>query len=46
MAVILFCATAKVFVASLLELRGGFGADGLTSQIDEVENTFRFAGLG
>ena len=43
---ILSCAAAKAFAASLLELRGGFGADGLTPLTHEVENTFRFAGLG
>ena len=30
---------------AVLELRGGFGADGLTPLTHEVENTFRFAGL-
>ena len=37
---------SEAFAVSLLELRGGFGADGLTPLTHEVENTFRFAGLG
>ena len=44
---ILSCAAAKAFAAPLLELRGRFGADGLTSQTHRVvENTFCFVGLG
>ena len=43
---ILSCSAAKAFAASLLELRGGSGADGDTPPSREVEFTFRYTGLG
>ena len=43
---ILSCSAAKAFAASLLELRGGSGADGDTPPSHEVESTFRYAGFG
>ena len=42
---LLSCAAAKAFAASLLELRGGQGADGDVPWTHEVENTFKYAGL-
>ena len=42
---LLSCAAAKAFAASLLELRGGQGADGDVPWAHEVENTFKYAGL-
>ena len=43
---ILSCVAAKAFADSLFELQGGLGADGVTLPTRELENTFRFAGLG
>ena len=42
---LLSCTAAKAFAASLLELRGGQGADGDVPWAHEVENTFKYAGL-
>ena len=42
----LSCVAAKAFAASLLELHGVLGADGVTPPTHEVVNTFLFAGLG
>ena len=39
---ILSCSAAKAFAASLLEMRGGWGADGDTPPSHEVESTHRY----
>ena len=42
---LLSCTAAKAFEASLLDLRGGQGADGDAAKVHEVEHTFKYAGL-
>ena len=39
---ILSCSAAKAFAASLLEMRGGWGADRDTPPSHEVESTHRY----
>ena len=43
---LLSCTAAKAFAASLLDMRGGQGADGDAPWAHEVENTFKYASLG
>ena len=42
----LCCSAAKAFATSLLELRGGLGADGDTLPSHEVESTSRYGAVG